>query len=738
MSKMPAKKKSCFQITSVTQAQVAAIGATDDTESLEDPDESRTEDVSSEMYDMSRAEYEPACDRSSSEEALNNAGEPEATGVMAPSHIPHFTVLSVNPLGEFRKPGVSGSIQGGQQQPAGIGGTAASPQVAQPGATQQQAAPLTSSPGPVIVSINVSQPATVPSPGPPPATSTVSCTSRFRVIKLDHGTGEPFRRGRWMCTEFYEKESEGSVGNRTVDSARHVGATLDNAADRDSGLGLTGGSVVALATHSAQASGSSADVALSSSRMHPLETSVQQNVITRQHAVSGSGLQIALSGSKPTSVPIQLQAQPVVVSVQPTAPHSVGQNGLPQSVVHMQKSPVLPPSAQTQTYPLQQQQQLPMGHHLTGQNQTEYYQQQSGLSTGHSLSVSAGPQTVGQATSPAMPPASGQLGDVAVGGSILSGQTAPSQTAGMGSLGGSMLVGGSTLQQQSASQYAATGHTKPHSLHPASSGVQNVPAIAVSSSVPPTVPTAVPCASSAAMPKVTTSSLPPGQVTQRTTAGALGPQSLLAAGFGQVEGGGGVRKSDGVVNATLSGKDLVKPLMPESLQLAAPTVNSLFGIHIPVDGDEDSASGTNVVAIDNKIEQAMDLVKSHLMYAVREEVEVLKEQIKELYERNSVLERENAVLKSLANSEQLSQLPAQPAGGSGGPPPPPPPPQPPSQLPQQQQQQQQQGLSQPPPPTGLPPPAQPQLQHHPKAPQTQQTPHPQLDPSQQQPSVTSA
>ncbi|XP_010188103.1 PREDICTED: TSC22 domain family protein 2-like, partial [Mesitornis unicolor] len=68
------------------------------------------------------------------------------------------------------------------------------------------------------------------------------------------------------------------------------------------------------------------------------------------------------------------------------------------------------------------------------------------------------------------------------------------------------------------------------------------------------------------------------------------------------------------------------------------------------------ASGASVVAIDNKIEQAMDLVKSHLMYAVREEVEVLKEQIKELVERNSLLERENALLKSLSNSDQLSQL----------------------------------------------------------------------------------
>uniref|UniRef100_A0A2K6FBD7 TSC22 domain family member 2 n=2 Tax=Propithecus coquereli TaxID=379532 RepID=A0A2K6FBD7_PROCO len=91
---------------------------------------------------------------------------------------------------------------------------------------------------------------------------------------------------------------------------------------------------------------------------------------------------------------------------------------------------------------------------------------------------------------------------------------------------------------------------------------------------------------------------------------------------------------------------------------------SVFGIAIPVDGDEDSASGGGVVAIDNKIEQAMDLVKSHLMYAVREEVEVLKEQIKELVERNSLLERENALLKSLSNNDQLSQLPAQQANPS--------------------------------------------------------------------------
>ncbi|XP_048095056.1 TSC22 domain family protein 1 isoform X4 [Alosa alosa] len=76
------------------------------------------------------------------------------------------------------------------------------------------------------------------------------------------------------------------------------------------------------------------------------------------------------------------------------------------------------------------------------------------------------------------------------------------------------------------------------------------------------------------------------------------------------------------------------------------------------------SSGASVVAIDNKIEQAMDLVKSHLMYAVREEVEVLKEQIKELVERNSQLEQENNLLKNLASPEQLAQFKAQVQSGS--------------------------------------------------------------------------
>ncbi|KAM9414367.1 TSC22 domain family protein 4 isoform 1-T3 [Pholidichthys leucotaenia] len=60
-----------------------------------------------------------------------------------------------------------------------------------------------------------------------------------------------------------------------------------------------------------------------------------------------------------------------------------------------------------------------------------------------------------------------------------------------------------------------------------------------------------------------------------------------------------------------------------------------------------SSSSSSLVAIDNKIEQAMDLVKSHLMLAVREEVDLLRDQIRELQERNQQLETENHMLKNL-------------------------------------------------------------------------------------------
>ncbi|XP_012716373.2 TSC22 domain family protein 2 isoform X2 [Fundulus heteroclitus] len=628
MSKMPAKKKSCFQITSVTQAQVAAVGAADDTESLDDPDESRTEEMSSEIYDVSRAEYEPACERSSSDEALNNAGEAEAQP-NAPQAAPP-SGPGGGTGGEPRKAAAPGSVHGGQHQP-GAGVTTGAP-------------PATASPG---GSAGTSQTAA----GSSSAASTVSCSSRFRVIKLDHGTGEPFRRGRWTCTEFYEKDSESSHAART-DSIRHASLTLDPAADRDSGLGPSVGSTVSPATHSGPGVGSMAEGSQCS--LPAQQQALHQSLSSQQHG-----------GAPPPQSSMGLLQPHAAQTLLP-----IGQNGLPLPEGHLQKSPVMPPP-----YPAQQP--LPGVHPITSQSsgllqhQTEYYQQAQpasvppGLSGGPPVPVaSLSAVSGGHIPVALMPPASlasvvSQVGDVgAAGGGPV--PAALQQPLGFGVPGGPVLVAGSPLPHQTAIQYAPAGQPQPVS-HPAASGGQSVPAVAAGSSAPTSVPAAVLSASSATMPNVTTTSLPPGQIAHSMTPGALGAQGLPTAGFGQVEASGG-RKSEGAIVAqspVVSGREAAKPFMPDALQLGSPAVTSLFGIHIPVDGEEDSASGTNIVAIDNKIEQAMDLVKSHLMYAVREEVEVLKEQIKELFERNSVLERENAVLKSLASSEQLSQLSAQ-------------------------------------------------------------------------------
>lgn len=466
MSKMPAKKKSCFQITSVTQAHQGPGGPTDDTESLDDPDESRTEEPS-EIYEASRAEYESAGERRSSVEALNNAGEAEAH-LNAPQ-------ASQQSGEELRK---VGSVHGGQQPSA-------------------------------------------------PA-NTGSCTSRFRVIKLDHGTGEPFRRGRWTCTEFYEKDSETSHHART-DSLRHSSVTLDPVGERDSGLGP---SVGLTATHSGPGLGSAAEGSHSS--------------VPQQHVSGVPATHSSFSSVKPGAVPPQssmggLQPHPA----QNVLP--VGQNDLLHSDFLLQKSPTMPSS-----YPPQQP--VP-GVHPAG-SQAEFYQQPASVPPGQSLPV------VGQFPAAVLPSASSgsQVGDV---------RPAAPQAP--------MLVGGSTppSQQQNTVQYPPAGQP-----HPTSAGVLNVPAVNAGSSVP----TSAPSASTATVPNATASSLPPGLIATSKTPGALGPTS------GVLEAGGGRKSEGGVIpqSPVIPGRKAGKPLMPKDLQLTSPVTSPLlFEIPIPVDGDED-------------------------------------------------------------------------------------------------------------------------------------------------------
>ncbi|XP_069583634.1 TSC22 domain family protein 2 isoform X1 [Ranitomeya imitator] len=587
MSKMPAKKKSCFQITSVTTAQ-AASSITEDTESLDDPDESRTEDVSSEIFDVSRAtDYGPedVVERSSSEETLNNVGDAETPGTTSPN-VP---------------------------QEARGGGPPA--------------------PGPAL-------PAS-------PATGTAACSSRFRVIKLDHGSGEPYRRGRWTCTEYYDRDSDGSVITRTADSIRHH----DHTAERDSGLGQTGGSV---------------------------------------HAGHGPESDTALPAGSQLPPGQQHPVQPAGGAVYPGAQHMMGQ-------IHAQS-----------------------GHNGKAPP--------GGISQQHG-SVSGSPFTYTQGHMPGTQ-ASGQA-DYGPHGSAHIGPGAPASLPGQhaqvvglhpkpgdsASPGSGLVSSAPTAQSHPAhiggslSQHQVTGSSPlsniPGGHHPMAPGTSHgVPSSGITSSgsaTPVTMPIAPltfaqsPLSSHTSVSRsnslIPTVGLPPVQGT--STVHTSLPQSTI----GQFQG----QPSAGHIDDRKKSEPLPQPPIPQiseksfvKVPITDPLTNPLlpvFGLPISVDGEDDrnpssafyeafqvklrgpkrlgnSSTSANVVAIDNKIEQAMDLVKSHLMYAVREEVEVLKEQIKELIEKNSTLERENALLKTLSNSDQLSQLSTQVGLGTFQQPPP--------------------------------------------------------------------
>uniref|UniRef100_A0A3Q4G3E0 TSC22 domain family 2 n=1 Tax=Neolamprologus brichardi TaxID=32507 RepID=A0A3Q4G3E0_NEOBR len=536
MSKMQAKKKSCFQITSVTQAQVAANTIPDDAESLDDPDEPRTEDVSSEIFDGSRGELE-VCDRSSSEETLSNAGESQEGSVG---------------MSATAQPFVSGSATS-----AVPGSTASS--------TAAQTAPVST-----------------------------NFTSRFRVIKLDHGTGEPFRRGRWTCTEYYERDSDSNI-NRS-DSIKST-LTHDHSLDRDSGLGATGNSVFTSSSQTLDTtteSGYSASVG-NPAHPHPSESWQQGYSLASQIGSGASAFQPTGYTTSSSQQPYQGQVNMLPVAQFPYSTHQ----------------PHFGSSAQN----------LPV------------------------TSIAVGPPTR-QVSPPVMTPTG--PGSVVPGGEAASAQGLPLQAGGAPSMVAPCQAAGQT--QPSGGLGIAPAPSTTTTSH---SGGHNVP-----STVPSITNTS---------PGVPSPGHPGGHIQLQ---GAHGGATVgLPPVFSNQPDDSGPN-TDALPQHTagvVPEKDGVNPLS-EGPNPPSPAVNSLFGIHITMDMDGDSASGASVVAIDNKIEQAMDLVKSHLMYAVREEVEVLKEHIKELYERNSMLERENAVLKSLANSEQLSHLTNQLTHGSRSPP----------------------------------------------------------------------
>uniref|UniRef100_A0A8C8AV56 TSC22 domain family member 2 n=1 Tax=Otus sunia TaxID=257818 RepID=A0A8C8AV56_9STRI len=667
MSKMPAKKKSCFQITSVTTAQVAS-SITEDTESLDDPDESRTEDVSSEIFDVSRAtDYGPedVCERSSSEETLNNVGEAETPGSVSP-----------NPLLD------------GQLAVAAGGAAAAPPAVAPNGGAvpKSSAVPLpAAAPGAAVVGGSSTQ-TPLPSAGPSAApgamsqTAAAACSSRFRVIKLDHGTGEPYRRGRWTCMEYYDRDSDGGgVLGRTGDCIRHSSTFEQTAQERDSGLGATGGSVV-VSTVPASAHGpdSIADSSLTAVSQLLQTEKMNQSSLQQPNFVIGQQQQPQqpIGGAMPQStaqpmfsgasvanqqmmVPQQSQPQVNTQGVAQAGPNgkgmappsvTIGQPSIPVAQQQVQQANI--PVTQPQQFAYSQSQ-IPPVHLLPTQpsGQTEYLQhmtimQSQGAiqqaTTGSVPSTVASSLPVGQVTaqnpSPVGAPVMGvsaQPGEAVGQGSapLQSGQAqaGPSAAPQPGGVVQQGIGHTGVVQQKSVTQHQMGGSGQvsamPGAPHAVVSGVQNVPAVGPGTSVPSASTT-----TSVTMPNVPVT-LVQSQLTSHASvsrsAGVVQPQhvghslmqgtpsvpaNLPQSNLGQFQTQaqslvGQIddtrRKSEPLPQPPLSliaeNKPLVKPPIPDTLanplQLPASTpmnslASSVFGISIPVDGDEDRNPST--------------------------------------------------------------------------------------------------------------------------------------------------
>ncbi|XP_034272232.1 TSC22 domain family protein 1 isoform X1 [Pantherophis guttatus] len=842
------KKKSGFQITSVTPAQISASlssnnSIAEDTESYDDLDESHTEDFSSsEILDvsLSRATDLGEPERSSSEETLNNFHEADSPGAVSPNqprpaqqprgltngsahplHMPHYAqgghpqppshagvpppMSAGSPSSpSFRRLPVAGSLErpgpAGASSVAALAGAtvahfhagaiaaggavaaAASGRARQVGKTltnlaaagNGMALPGGSHPGNVALSGGIGNGTGTPSntsgsTGHTAAGATATghlqpagSTSRFRVVKLD-SSSEPFKKGRWTCTEFYDKENPGAVAE-SAPVAKTVDALLDVASERESTSGSSVSSTLSHYTESVGSGEMGAPPGMQPQGFHPQ----QMEFSTGLPSASAPGLPQSMSQSQLSQVqlhpqevsyPPQKQGAPPPTSAMPPPLTVVGghQPTLPFTPPPTQPVPAVPVAPQPQPLPFGQGQaqhptalppmpmQMAPGQHVKPITQTslpEYIQPPQMLpapslqpgtaivGSGSSVPVAQPPnmqlpvqthipvapsQSVAQAQ-PAIPAAGAPAALMNVGqpGSAAPVAQRPSVAS---QIAPSVLAPSAAVpappQAAPGSQSAPSGLPQtlgippPGNLMPMQAAdplvqgmaqlppVSPVPSVSAAAPVPGHSASSMPPAPGSLAPSKTLaqpSSMQNGSLVQNVSQPALlstgvhlpgapnssqfSSQSLaqsiasrieeakrpttesILVGLTQPSGGAESSSSIGASSALADGS-MVSSLFPlKALPLAS------------LDGEEDSSSGASVVAIDNKIEQAMDLVKSHLMYAVREEVEVLKEQIKELIEKNNQLEQENNLLKTLASPEQLAQFQVQlqtsnsPAGNS--------------------------------------------------------------------------
>ncbi|KAM3585234.1 uncharacterized protein V6R79_011596 [Siganus canaliculatus] len=662
------KKKSGFQITSVTLAQINVSGnnsLADDTESYDDMDESHTEDLSSsDMLDVSvsKATDTGVPERSSSDETLNSLHGVDTPGLVSPNEplyphsipqgAPQHTSMVNGTVHHHYYPQPhhrhSDSLGGGEPVlPVAPLATSSPAMASRTGPSQSQRSPIldnakpaggTSQSIPPIAGGTVAEPhlhgnvnisnvsapsgpagfdntsmsgqvasaggGTGPSAAPvPPNTQTqhtqtqAATGSRFRVVKLDTNS-EPFRKGRWTCTEYYEKEIPHPPTTEAQKGAE--AAVMETEAGN---AGISQSTPAVQPPHTLQpCQQPSQDFTSPQAMQSPPQglAYVPPQEVPLQKPVATVGLPTVASQVGVSQPPVMPQQLPYVMDPH----HAQPKGGYPAPQLHggaVVPGGVRQPDFIQPTAPFQTQVQPPLPSVTAG------------------ISIAPVPGVTAQQ------PVTQQL--------PLQGQVAPPAQA--------AFTGQAQVQPLSTAP-VSVAHTH---------GTPYMPLTAVLQ------PLLTPGASFTQVPgggggSVKTSHLEDAQKLLLQHQGLLGLPRLGSAAGGE-----------GAMEAAAAAGTLAH--MGMSAEASAFMVAAAAGLRTQHEGEEDSSSGASVVAIDNKIEQAMDLVKSHLMYAVREEVEVLKEQIKELIERNTQLEQENNLLKNLASPEQMAQFQAQvQTGGS--------------------------------------------------------------------------
>ncbi|XP_029792561.1 TSC22 domain family protein 1 isoform X3 [Suricata suricatta] len=537
------KKKSGFQITSVTPAQISASissnnSIAEDTESYDDLDESHTEDLSSsEILDvsLSRATDLGEPERSSSEETLNNFQEAETPGAVSPNqphlpqpHLPHLPQQNVVINGNAHPHHVhhhhhvhhGHHLHHGHHHPshAGVastsipGGPPSSPvsrKLSAAGSSDSviAAAPtsaVSSAGSPASVMTNIRAPSTtgsigissvtgtntmnnvnitavgsfnpsvtssmlgnaainvsnIPSAasvsvGPgvssgvnvnilsgmgngtisssavnsaPSAAAGVTAgsvssqqqpavnTSRFRVVKLD-SSSEPFKKGRWTCTEFYEKENaipaaEGVAINKVVETVKPNPAEVTS--ERESTSGSSVSSSVSTLSHYTESVGSGEMGAPTVVVQQQQQQPALQGMALQQMDFGSTGPQSISAVSIPQSISqsqitqVQLQSQELSypqkqglqpVPLQATISAATGIQPSPVSVVGVTSALGQQPSISSLAQPQLPYSQTvpPVQAPLPGAppQQLQYGQQQPAVSTqmvpGHGQSVTQNP-----------------------------------------------------------------------------------------------------------------------------------------------------------------------------------------------------------------------------------------------------------------------------------------------------------------------------------------------------------